>query len=412
MKKLLLPVLLFAVLLARSATSVSPLGLEDYWTRKTTLPVTVQEGIFVAAVHDKIYCIGGNGIMEMYDPALDSWTILASLPFVQANLPSPISSCSVAVYQNRIYIIGGSVNEVYDPANRTWQSKTPMPTARVRLQANVVGSKIYLIGGGDVTHSAKPSSSGVNEVYDPENDSWMTAAPMPTTEMDYVSTVVDNKIYVIGGSTSDLNQVYDTEKDSWRLSSAPPLTIATNVGAASAAATSGQLAPQRIYVVSSQGFVWQNATTNLNIVYDPKADSWANATALPSSILFYWLGMVNLNDELYVIGGNTDSAANVKYTPIGYGTVSASSPSPSPSPTPTLNSPATSLPAPLDSSNPILEQTPNETVTPNQTPTPTPNNTQENFTPILIITAIVVAAVVTLVVYFEKIRKPTVLKHD
>jgi len=55
----------------------------------------------------------------------------------------------------KIYAIGGdaffpkATNEVYDPAADTWMSKTHMVYARSKAAGSVVNGKIYIIGGYD-----------------------------------------------------------------------------------------------------------------------------------------------------------------------------------------------------------------------------------------------------------------------
>ena len=96
-----------------------------------------------------------------------------------------------------------------------------MPTTRGGLQANIVDERIYVIGGV----SNDDETVNLNEVYDPNTDTWATKTPIPTPVSSYASAVVDGKIYVIGGlapvvnssakSRVNLNQIYDPETDTW-----------------------------------------------------------------------------------------------------------------------------------------------------------------------------------------------------
>jgi len=69
-----------------------------------------------------------------------------------------------------------------------------MPTPRWSLSASVVNGKIYAIGG--LTVNAALSTV---EEYDPVTDTWTKKANMPTPRGDLCTAVVDNKIYAIGG---------------------------------------------------------------------------------------------------------------------------------------------------------------------------------------------------------------------
>jgi N-acetylneuraminic acid mutarotase len=304
----------------------------DSWVSKASMHVA-RGGLGVAVVNGKIYAIGGStddgnwpangglvGTNEQYDPATDTWTL-------KEPMPTPRYGFAIATYQNKIYCIGGKnnaitgANEVYDPATDTWETKTPMPTPTWLLQANVVGGKIYLIGGYP--------SRALNEVYDPENNSWTTRAPMPTGVDSYGSAVVDNKIYVVGGYSgpptffSDLDQIYDPATDKWNLGAPAPSSVVDG----SAGATTGVMAPRRIYVMGVNAYNGLGAPPSHNRIYDPEKDSWTVGADVPTSRLN--LAVAVVDDILYVIGGHTHneigfiapSALNEVYTPIGYGTV-------------------------------------------------------------------------------------------
>jgi len=314
------------------------IAAEDSWMTMEPMP-TARSGFGVAVVDGKIYAIGGyNGsylaVNEMYDPATDTWT-------TKKSMPTPRHSFGIAVYQNKIYVIGGligpsdsetsgytSVTEVYNPETDTWENKTSMPTARSDLSANVVDGKIFLIGGWRYTSvGTNYYDINVNEIYDPETDTWSTKTSIPEYACDYASAVIENKIYIIGGLklarmwtygatlSLDNNQIYDAETDTWSSGK----NIPTIITARAAGATTGLLAPKRIYVFG--GNVGINVASNLTQVYDPENDTWTTGTSMPTP---RWsLGVAVVNDELYAIGGKTEegdnfSAANEKYTPANY----------------------------------------------------------------------------------------------
>ena len=158
-----------------------------------------------------------------------------------------------------------------------------MPTARSLLQANVVGGKIYLIGG-DVNGT-------FNEVYDPATDTWSTKTSMPTAEYAYASGVVDNKIYVI----SDLTQIYDPQTDVWSLGA--PIPVA--VGGAGSAVITGVDTTIAIYVIGGEVDIF--SPQNLTQAYFPENNSWGFGVSLPEPTSR--LCVAALNNVLYAIGG-------------------------------------------------------------------------------------------------------------
>jgi hypothetical protein len=128
--------------------------------------------------------------------------------------------------------------------------------------------------------------------------------------------------YIIGGHSQNhnLNQIYDLETDTWSFGAFPP----SSVGGGAATATTGVLAPKRIYVFGVIQNLYQEEEQKFVRVYDPIADNWTFGTDAPTKR--YVFGVVAINDLLYVIGGHTynfpgnyaPSAVNEQYTPIGY----------------------------------------------------------------------------------------------
>jgi len=318
MRKNLLMVVVLLFLTASSFITIKQVSAatQNSWTSKASMP-TARTNLGTALVKGKIFAIGGGNYSfggaldanEMYDPATDAWT-------TKASMPTNRSSFGIAVYQNKIYCIGGStndgvtgVNEVYDPETDTWETKTAMPTARYSLEANVVDGKIYLIGGST---SGERGTVSLNEVYAPENDTWSTEKRLPTAVQGYSSAVVDDKIYII---TDTHTQIYDPSNETW--SNGAPIPY---YSMGSAAATTGVVAPKRIYVIGG-GIVIPYAD---NYVYDPEADVWDRGADMPTARA--GLGIAVVDDVLYAIGG--DSAwyfgvfgVSQQYTPFGYGTV-------------------------------------------------------------------------------------------
>jgi hypothetical protein len=81
----------------------------------------------------------------------------------------------------------------------TWTTKADMPTARFCLSTSVVDGKIYAIGG-DLRGGGTPNSTSTVEEYDPVTNTWTTKADMLTARWGLSASVVNGKIYAIGGS--------------------------------------------------------------------------------------------------------------------------------------------------------------------------------------------------------------------
>jgi N-acetylneuraminic acid mutarotase len=305
--------ILFSVLLTLSLPSVN--AMEDSWEIMEPMP-TARSGLGVAVVDGKIYAIGGsNGsalsVNEMYDPVTNTWTTKTSMPTARSNF-------GIAVFQNKIHVMGGyvrysgilDVHEVYDVETDMWETRNSCSSYGAYFSANVGNDEIFLIGGSLSPFNPWPTSDE-NRVYHPLNDTWAINKPLSTAVSHYASTVLDNKIYVIGGQDIEfnaiynLNQVYDIETDTWSYKTPIPSSLA----GATACATSSFFAPKRIHVMYADS----------HFVYDPEKDEWT--TTIPMLTSRYNVGVAVVDDLIYVIGGYDGEKyrnENEKYTPTGY----------------------------------------------------------------------------------------------
>ncbi len=185
----------------------------DSWSLGATIPVPPSNLSACSAggvIDRKLYvltaCNGYSGIFKyfhVYDPDLDNWTTLPEPPDLHGCDPA------AGVIDGQLYVVGGhngtnavNIMDVYNPATNTWATKASMPTARYGLTAGVIEGKLYAVGGHDGT-----SVVNTVEVYDPSTDTWTTDTPMPTARST-ASAVIDGKLYVVGGH--DGTSVVDT----------------------------------------------------------------------------------------------------------------------------------------------------------------------------------------------------------
>ena len=87
------------------------------------------------------------------------------------------------------------------PATLQWTQKADMPTARIGFATSVVNGKVFVIGGSaqlEMDEFGDMSLSTV-EMYNPKTDTWERKSDMPTARSGVSVSVVDGKIYTIGG---------------------------------------------------------------------------------------------------------------------------------------------------------------------------------------------------------------------
>ena len=192
------------------------------WAARANMPTA--RGLFgTSAVGGTIYAIGGTtrgrdklAVVEAYDTATDTWTR-------RADMPTPRNALSAAVVDGKIYAIGGwgydrpeggwesidptatgqdfSTVEVYDPKTDTWATRADMPTPRSHMTVSALGGKIYAIGGGARIVAGRSGEwLALLEVYDTATNRWARAADLPTPRSVMSSSVVDGRIYVMGGA--------------------------------------------------------------------------------------------------------------------------------------------------------------------------------------------------------------------
>jgi len=93
-----------------------------------------------------------------------------------------------------------------------WTTKSPMPTARWELSTSVVDGRIYVIGGSP---SYPFSAVFTMEVYEPATDSWTQKGDVPCASSTSFASVVDGKIYAFGGYVCRRSYEYDPVTDTW-----------------------------------------------------------------------------------------------------------------------------------------------------------------------------------------------------
>ncbi|MHC4534360.1 MAG: Kelch repeat-containing protein [Planctomycetota bacterium] len=175
----------------------------------------------------------------------------------------------IRIYKIVVVAVLLGTTSVSSAVEDTWTRKAKMPTARYGLSTSVVDGKIYAIGGGQAMYGAYLSTV---EEYDPVTDTWTRRANMPTARYGHAASVVDGKIYVIGGEPTEQASLatveeYDPATDTWTKKTDMP----TKRSFLCACAVDG-----KIYVFGGITAGVPGAVLNPPAmdVYDPAKDSW------------------------------------------------------------------------------------------------------------------------------------------
>ncbi len=272
------------------------------WLNRAPMPSSRQE-YPLAVVNGKIYVPGGltsdrrvSELVEVYDPATDSWSEIAPLP-------QRLHHTGMAAVRGTLYVIGGYTDfafsesdrvYAYDATEDEWRERSPLPRPRGGHIAVEFDGRIYVFGG---TSSRVATADAL--VYDPGTDTWEALPPMPTAREHLAAARLDSLIYVVGGRArlagqglvnTDVLEAYSPAGDRWY--ELPPMPTAR--GGLAAAALQ-----ERLFVFGGE----IPAVFDQNEAYDPSSGTWQQMTAMPSPR--HGMGAATLGDTIFVIGGGS-----------------------------------------------------------------------------------------------------------
>lgn len=195
-----------------------------------------------------------------------------------------------------------------------WLTKSPMPTARSDLTANTVGDYIYVIGGCSTNQLCPPGAgycfcqqlTNVTEAYHPSTDSWATLAEAPRPRYRHGAAVIGNKLYLIGGRdlTDAIIQqidVYDIPSNTWS-------TIADlyNWGNATSDLTVTTLGT-KIYAIGGYDQNYVSMATTWVLDTAQQLPRWQGNVVPPMTQKRGDACAIGLDSKIYVFGGFSDT---------------------------------------------------------------------------------------------------------
>jgi N-acetylneuraminic acid mutarotase len=182
----------------------------------------------------------------------------------------------------------------------SWTPNGSMPFERGEIAVAVVNDKIYVISGS----SRGVEANAFNQEFDPTSGMWRERALMPSVASHAGVAVLNGKIYVVGGFVANVhvgavNRVfeYDPVVDRWR-ALAP---LAAPRGSPGVVALNG-----KIHAIGGRDL--ERNTVATHEIYDPAANSWSMAAPLP--LARDHLGIAVAGGRIHVFGGRTNATVD------------------------------------------------------------------------------------------------------
>ena len=233
-------------------------------------------------------------------------------------MPAARQEIATAALNGLIYVIGGfdsagqstSSVFVYNPQSNSWSTAASLPIVNNHGAAAVANGQLFAFGGVS------------NRAFVYTGNSWSEVASMNFQHGNTAAVaVINNKIYVAGGTGPGATQreveVYDPIAGTW--TPLAPMNVGRNHCA-------GGAIGGRFYVAGGRDSAGSDDAFE---VYDPGANSWTSLTPMPTGRSGIAAGVVN--NQLYVFGGEIPSLHNEveSYNP-GSNTWQRHSPMPTP----------------------------------------------------------------------------------
>lgn len=190
-------------------------------------------------------------------------------------------------------------------AGEEWEWITQLPTKRMAFSTAVVDDKIYIIGGSLVKNDKGPYGLSTVEAYDTQTNTWQKVADMPTPREAPKAAVIDGIVYVFGGFSQKKNakteypvrvEAYNPATDRWTQKKDMPISR-LYFGIAVVAG--------KVYLIGGNeglGLEAHEQRMDRVDIYNPTTNTWAKGPKIPTRRSYMRAEVVS--DHIYVIGGS------------------------------------------------------------------------------------------------------------
>ncbi|HEX2035178.1 MAG TPA: kelch repeat-containing protein [Chloroflexota bacterium] len=305
------------------------LPVADRWDRGVPMPMALGE-VAGGVIGKLLYVVGeGSPATLAYDLSSGSWLDPGAL----AQRPFPGNHHAAEVYRQQLYLFGGLGGgegkvQIYDPATNRWRLGADMPIAAGSSSSALIGDEIYVVGG-----IVDVATTNVAAKYSPGTNTWTVLAPMKQGRNHAAAATDGRRLYVFGGrgqGSGEGNfvangfgdvQIYDPASDSWTSSADPASTLAplpqARGGMGRAVYANGEF-----YVIGGEtqngpGATRQGVYHRVDI-YNPRTNAWRTGSPLPTAR--HGIAPVLFAGRIYVAGGGVRAGASASnlleiYTP-------------------------------------------------------------------------------------------------
>ena len=190
---------------------------------------------------------------------------------------------------------GYSLYQRGEPKALVWEEKTPVSVARFAYDGvEVLDGKIYFVGGGGANNYAH----NIAERYDPVTNTWETLASMSVARRAVACSVLNGKLYAIGGIGLSSVEIYDPSAESWTAGTSLPSEVKTGT----AVTVNG-----KIYLIGGTNSSDQNI--NQVLCFDPSSNQWTAKASMPTAR--HGMKLVWFDNRIWAIGGNVGGAIKI-----------------------------------------------------------------------------------------------------
>ena len=252
-----------------------------------------------------------------YDPATGASEMLAALPAPRHH-PQAVSVGGRLYLLGGFATNAGAVNWimqretlVLDEAAGAWAALAAAPAAHGESVAAVISGRIHSVGGRTPKGAANlgygdHADTDHHLVYDVGANSWSRAALALSKRNSAAGAMIGGLWHVAGGrhvtdGPSDAHEVYDPKEDKWR--TAAPMPKGSGAGGNAAGVIAGKL-----YVFGGEYFHDGGRVHAEVWAYDPKTDAWEAAAPMPTPR--HGLGGITIGDGVWLVGGAKKPSGN------------------------------------------------------------------------------------------------------